>query len=104
MERMRPCAVSEKEHDAMREMDQPEVRPNFDPMGPDPHTASQRQEGTSSGQFAVDPVCGKEIDPRTARFTANYLGGGQPWDTFYFCSDECKQLFERDPEHYIRQL
>jgi YHS domain-containing protein len=49
---------------------------------------------------AKDPVCGTYVDTRNARFTTNYLVDGGVTKTFYFTSDECKQLFEREPEKY----
>jgi YHS domain-containing protein len=87
----------------MERMDQPDVRPNADPMGPDLSFGGQ-QQSAQGGDFATDPVCGTLVDKRTARYTANYAGNKQTWDTFYFESDECKQLFERDPERYVNPL
>ena len=85
----------------MSNMDQPDVRPNFDPMGPDPTTSGQQPGQTaSSGNLVTDPVCGTQVDKRTARFTASYAGNDGNWVTFYFESDECKQLFESDPNKY----
>jgi len=52
--------------------------------------------------MAVDPVCGVHVDQRAAipeeEFTAEY--GGQ---TFYFCSEACKQAFEEAPAQYGRK-
>jgi YHS domain-containing protein len=49
---------------------------------------------------AKDPICGTYVDTRTAQFTTNYLVDGGATKTFYFSSDECKQIFEREPEKY----
>jgi membrane fusion protein, copper/silver efflux system len=44
-----------------------------------------------------DVVCGMDIDPNDAAGTVEY--GGK---TFYFCSLECKQKFEKDPKQYVK--
>jgi len=46
--------------------------------------------------MGLDPVCKMEVNPASAAGQSEY--GGQ---TFYFCSVECKQRFDRDPELYI---
>lgn len=45
----------------------------------------------------IDPVCGMHIDPEGA--PASFV-----WKehTFYFCSDECMQEFQSDPERYVQ--
>lgn len=48
--------------------------------------------------MAKDPVCGMQVDEREAKATAEH--GGRK---VYFCSAECKQKFERNPEQYARQ-
>jgi YHS domain-containing protein len=48
---------------------------------------------------ARDPVCGMLVDKRTARDTITPAVGTQE-DTLYFCSADCKQLFEQDPQRY----
>ena len=45
-----------------------------------------------------DPVCGSAIDPTQARLRSDYQGR-----TYYFCSLVCKELFDQDPQRYIRQ-
>jgi xanthine dehydrogenase accessory factor len=37
---------------------------------------------------AIDPVCGMEVDPTTARWTAERDG-----ETFYFCAPGCRKAF-----------
>jgi YHS domain-containing protein len=44
-----------------------------------------------------DPVCGQQIDPAEAEAISEYQG-----DRFYFCCEECKEEFDRDPTRYIR--
>lgn len=48
--------------------------------------------------MAIDPVCGMEIDEDEAKGSSDYEG-----ETFYFCSQSCKQKFDRDPEAYLEE-
>ncbi|MCB9756989.1 MAG: YHS domain-containing protein [Candidatus Omnitrophica bacterium] len=43
-----------------------------------------------------DPVCGMEIDKEKAKGSASHMG-----KSFYFCSDSCKQKFEKEPMKYM---
>jgi len=43
-----------------------------------------------------DPVCRMQVSKKTA-FKSDYKG-----KTFYFCSQECKSVFERDPEQLLK--
>jgi YHS domain-containing protein len=54
---------------------------------------------SAGGNMAKDPVCGGMVDKRTARDT---LPGslGTNMETLYFCSADCKSLFEQNPERY----
>jgi YHS domain-containing protein len=45
--------------------------------------------------MAVDPVCGMEINEQNSAISATYSG-----KTFHFCSEECKQQFQQNPEQY----
>lgn len=47
--------------------------------------------------MAIDPVCGMQVDERTAAGTSEYKG-----KTYYFCAPGCKASFDRDPEKYVR--
>lgn len=38
-----------------------------------------------------DPVCGMQVDPKTATHEGK---------TFYFCSAGCKRTFDADPHRY----
>lgn len=38
----------------------------------------------------IDPVCGMEVDPSTARYKTLYKG-----KVYYFCSSLCKEAFEK---------
>lgn len=44
-----------------------------------------------------DPVCGMQIDPAKAGDQKSNYGG----TTYYFCSDDCKQKFDRNPEKFV---
>jgi YHS domain-containing protein len=46
----------------------------------------------------VDPVCGMKIDKAQARATSEFRG-----ETYYFCSPNCKELFDKDPITYIHK-
>jgi YHS domain-containing protein len=45
-----------------------------------------------------DPVCGMEIDSRTAAGKSEYQG-----QTYYFCSAACKKSFDRDPSKFAKK-
>ena len=45
-----------------------------------------------------DPVCGMDVDPKTAAGKSEYEG-----KTYYFCSQQCKQQFDQDPARYVSQ-
>jgi membrane fusion protein, copper/silver efflux system len=50
------------------------------------------------GETSEDPVCGMEVDQgktKAAGLTAEYKG-----QTFYFCSDDCKTKFAKEPTKY----
>lgn len=42
-----------------------------------------------------DPVCGMEIDSKTAAGKSEYQD-----KTYYFCSMSCKAKFDKQPEKY----
>ena len=46
--------------------------------------------------MGLDPVCGMEVNPSSAEAFSEY--GGQ---TFYFCSETCREQFDRDPQKYL---
>jgi Cu+-exporting ATPase len=46
--------------------------------------------------MGLDPVCGMEVNPASAEAQSEH--GGQ---TFYFCSMECKERFDRNPLQYL---
>lgn len=46
--------------------------------------------------MAKDPVCGMEVDEKTAAGKSEYKG-----KTYYFCAPGCKQAFDKDPGKYL---
>jgi len=61
------------------------------------HSAHDKTSPSQKGaQLINDPVCGMELDARTAKFYKPYRSG-----MYYFCSEECQEKFEQDPEEYI---
>ena len=42
-----------------------------------------------------DPVCGMEVTYETAQARSEYDG-----QTYYFCSLDCKEQFDQNPENY----
>jgi YHS domain-containing protein len=55
--------------------------------------------GCRSGIYLMmkrDPVCKMDVDPNRAAATSSYKG-----DTYYFCSVQCKQRFDSDPESFV---
>jgi YHS domain-containing protein len=55
-----------------------------------------------SGETSEDPVCGMEVDQskgKAAGRTVTYKG-----QTYYFCSDDCKTKFDKEPTKYSRKV
>ena len=46
--------------------------------------------------MAIDPVCQMEVDEKRAPARSTYEN-----KTYYFCSNQCKESFEEDPEEFI---
>ncbi|HKV83683.1 MAG TPA: hypothetical protein VJN88_03955 [Ktedonobacterales bacterium] len=63
-------------------------------LNPNPQNLSE-----SDPNVARDPVCGMLVDKRTAKNTLP-APVNMPMDTLYFCSANCKALFEENPEKY----
>ncbi|WP_257169669.1 heavy metal translocating P-type ATPase [Bradyrhizobium sp. SRS-191] len=55
---------------------------------------SHHRHGHADGTV-LDPVCGMQVDPATARRKLEHAG-----ETFYFCSERCQTKFESDPAKY----
>ena len=48
--------------------------------------------------MAKDPVCNMQVDERTAAGKSEFRG-----QAYYFCSEHCKQQFDRDPARFVQQ-
>jgi len=48
--------------------------------------------------IAKDPVCGMEIDERTAMRKSMYAN-----NVYYFCSATCQEEFNKNPEKYLHE-
>jgi P-type Cu+ transporter len=46
--------------------------------------------------MAIDPVCLKEVDEKTAEYKSKVRG-----KTYYFSDAECKKKFDKDPAKYL---
>lgn len=44
----------------------------------------------------IDPVCGMEVDPKTAAGKSTFQD-----KTYYFCSLGCKTAFDKEPQKYL---
>jgi YHS domain-containing protein len=49
--------------------------------------------------MALDPVCMMNIDSVAAEAQSRYEG-----ETIFFCSPECKRIFDADPEPYLDEI
>lgn len=43
-----------------------------------------------------DPICGMDVTYENAQARSEFDG-----QTYYFCSIECKEAFDREPEKYM---
>ncbi|MGH6800316.1 MAG: YHS domain-containing protein, partial [Methylocella sp.] len=64
----------------------------------DHHNRPQVPSGgmSEATPMAKDPVCGMNVDQRSAKHSAEYAG-----HTYYFCSQGCKNKFAADPSSYV---
>jgi P-type Cu+ transporter len=60
------------------------------------HAAASPAAAALAPGLAKDPVCGMNVDPRTAKHRTEYRG-----QTYYFCSAGCRTKFEADPGKYL---
>jgi YHS domain-containing protein len=65
-----------------------------DTLHPEPIEAAQ-VPAEASMRPMTDPVCERVVNPATATIQADYDN-----KTFYFCSEECKERFQVNPEPY----
>ncbi len=57
--------------------------------------ATMEEPGKEVMKMAKDPVCGMEVDEKTAPAKSEYMG-----KTYYFCSPGCKKAFDENPSKY----
>jgi RND family efflux transporter MFP subunit len=63
--------------------------------------SESRMKAAARGVFgtaARDPVCGMEVDEKRARAAGRHVE--HQGRTYFFCADECKRAFEKDPARY----
>ena len=48
--------------------------------------------------MAKDPVCGMEVNEKSAKYVSQYQG--KAW---YFCAAGCKKAFDENPEKYASE-
>jgi len=58
-----------------------------------------RSPGAKEVTLCVDPVCAMTLNQARARATAAHEGV-----TYYFCSTNCYDAFERDPDRYVARV
>ena len=51
---------------------------------------------TKSDERKFDVVCGMELNPAEVEHTSEHKG-----EKYYFCSDNCRDHFVKDPEKYV---
>jgi len=56
-----------------------------------------RERLGSGGRYAIDPVCGMQVE--TSLAPAHAMHRGRP---VYFCSDHCRDRFQSDPDRFAR--
>ena len=60
------------------------------------HEMGARTMVSKARKIVIDPVCGAEVDPRTAKFTAEFKGA-----IYYFDSQECKDAFGKNSDRFM---
>lgn len=63
----------------------------------DTYLRLDRGEDDFEDEVVVDPVCGMRISRSSAGAKMDYRG-----HPYYFCTDECRQQFDKEPTRYIR--
>ncbi len=59
---------------------------------------TQESQGSQGGQQFTDPVCGMKVDQSKSTAQSNFQG-----QTYHFCSQECKEKFDRSPQQFARR-
>jgi len=58
--------------------------------------ANNRRKYGGGAAYAIDPVCGMQVETANAPAHISYKGTNH-----YFCSDRCKDRFQREPERFL---
>ncbi len=58
-------------------------------------TAAMEEHGKEAIKMAKDPVCGMEVDEKSAPAKSEHMG-----KTYYFCAMGCKKAFDENPAKY----
>jgi len=66
-------------------------------MAPEDQTEQPEEVKNHGWDDERDPVSGIMVDPKETRFISQHDG-----TTFYFCSANCGQKFESDPDSYVK--
>ncbi len=61
-----------------------------------PHSHHDGKEASGPARSAKDPVCGMEVTVGKNNPESRYQGR-----EFYFCSEHCREAFERDPDRFL---
>ncbi len=59
--------------------------------------AAMKEHGKEVMKMAKDPVCGMEVNEKTAPAKSEHMG-----KTYYFCGPACKKAFDGDPAKYTK--
>jgi YHS domain-containing protein len=65
------------------------------PVAPMDHSKMSMPTASDASAQASDPVCGLKVNPATAPSTKHQ---GQ---TYYFCSEQHQQLFQKNPAKFL---
>ena len=57
--------------------------------------ATMKEHGKEMMKMAKDPVCGMEVDEKSAPARSEHMG-----KTYYFCAPGCKKAFDENPAKY----
>ncbi len=57
--------------------------------------AVMKESAKEVTRMAKDPVCGMDVDEKTAAAKSEHMG-----KTYYFCAPGCKKAFDENPSKY----
>ena len=66
--------------------------------------SESRMETAAAGMYGTlmkDPVCGMDVAVNKAEKTGRKIKYNN--GTYYFCSDECKEQFQKNPDSYVKK-